>query len=83
MPSRKSRKSRKILPRPTKGALEGYSTSQLASTRRAKLEKLVRKNGYASVIHDLNLVANYNKRTAPAAHKKMKADMAYLKKEYR
>lgn len=88
--SRKSRGSRryssarvKILPTPQKGALAGYSTHLPAPQRRSILDKLVKKKGYATVVHEINLVANYSKRTAPTAHKKMTYDMAYLKKEYR
>lgn len=76
-------KSRGVLPVPTKGSLKGYHTSLPASKRRSVLDRHVSKKGYATVVHELGLVANYNPRNAPTAHAKMKSDMAYLKKEYR
>lgn len=82
MSSRKSRKSRKILPRPTKGALGNYSTKKSAKSRRSDLKKDVKKLGYKSTMLDLNLVATMNKNTNPAVSKKMRQDMKWMRKEY-
>jgi hypothetical protein len=73
--------ARKILPKPQKNALEGYSTHQPSKSRRSKLTKLVSKKGYATIIRDLNLRATLSKNKAPGASKKMKSDMKYLKKK--
>lgn len=72
-------KGPKILPKPQKNALEGYSTKQPSKSRRDKLKRLVKKKGYSTIVRDLNLRANFNKRTAPDANKILREDMKFLK----
>jgi len=89
--SRKSRDSRKAykshgktyLPKPTKGALGKYTTKDDAKTRRKYLEEDIKEPymGYTAVMRDLNVRATMNKNKNPEVTKKMKADMAYLRKK--
>lgn len=76
-----------LLPHPEKGALtykgKPYSTHDSASARRKVLEGKVKEIGYASTMRDVNLIATLTKNQAPEASKKMRADMQYLRKEYR
>ncbi len=85
--SRKSRKSvgraaggQVLLPHPQSGALGTYTTKDTAAVRRKKLERSVKTKGYATIIRDVSLRATLNKNTNPAASRKMKSDIAYLRK---
>jgi len=71
-------KGPKTLPKPDAGALPGYSTKLPKEERHRLLNKLAKKTGCGKVVKRLNLVANLNKKTAPAAHKTMRSDMKYL-----
>lgn len=79
--SRRSRGQRTYLPRPTRGALKPYSTSQGDATRHRILEKKIDELGYTSVIRDLNLRSTMNKGTAPAVSRKMKKDMEWMRRQ--
>ncbi len=80
--SRRSTKSKTRLPRPVRGALNGYSTHDPAEHRRRKLRALVKAKSYKTVIEELNLISIYNKNN-PTVYNKIRADMKYLKAEYR
>jgi hypothetical protein len=79
--------SKRVLPEPTSGALgcggTGWRRKDSATQRRRVLKCLVmkKKKKCATVIRDLNLLANFTKRTSPATHKAARADMAAIRKE--
>lgn len=67
------------VPKPKKGQLPSYRLRDLAHDRRKALEKVMRRDGYSTVIKELNVLAILNKNTQPINHKKVRNDMAYLK----
>lgn len=81
MPTRRSKKSGKILlPKPQKGALGTYTTKKSKKSRRKSLREDVEKLGYTTTMRDLNLRATLTKRMAPRSSKKMRKDMEYLRR---
>lgn len=74
-----------ILPIPKKGVLSQFGYEDVAQMtmreRRKALKKAIKKEGPLSVIKHLTLVANYNKRTNPVAHKIFKKDQQWISKE--
>lgn len=78
--SRRSRRSKVILPKPQKGALGDYSTKYPVKRRHKVLRADVKKLGYKTTVLDLSERATLNKRRAPSASKKMRADIKYLQK---
>lgn len=77
MPSRKS--SVKIVIN-KEDALIGYTTKDKANIRRYNLLRNLLGRTYASVIRRLNAIAVLNKNINPRVTSKIRADMAYLKK---
>jgi len=77
---KKTPSSLKWSPKVKKGALHGWSTSMPARKRREILEKVIRKDGYATVIRRLNWLRNVtaSKPTKAAAL----ADMKYLQRRH-
>ncbi len=83
--------SKKVLPKPKKGDLScrgrDWSHKQPASTRRSIIKCIVEKklrgtaNSCRAAILDLNLLANFTKRTSPSTHRKARADMAWVRKQ--
>lgn len=61
----------------------GFSTSKPASARRSALHRAIDDANYSKVIKKLNAVAILNKNTNPSMYKKIRSDMAFLKKRYR
>lgn len=76
--------SRKVLPKPKKGSLGKYGYANIkhtsAASRRVALRVAVEKDGYATIIRRLNLLANYTKVSDPETHKIMRADIAWIQK---
>lgn len=81
----KTPNSKKVLPKPKKGGLGKYGYSNIktagAVKRRAALKKAVQDEGYAPVVRRLNLISNYNKNSDPFAHRLIRSDMAWMKKD--
>jgi len=63
------------------GKLGGWKKALPAAKRRAMLEKLVKKDSYATVIRRLLQLKNVTKDKETV--KKVISDMAYLKKKFR
>ena len=63
------------------GGLYGWKKTQADSTRRAILNKAVKKDSYATIVRRLNQLRNITKDKE--TKKKMESDMAYLKERYR
>ena len=63
------------------GGLGGWSKGLSAAKRRAVLEKLVRKESYATVVRRLLQLKNVTKDSATV--KAAASDMAYLKRKFR
>ncbi len=84
----KTPKSKRVLPKPKKGDLScrgrDWSHKQKASTRRGIIKCIVEKklrgtaDSCRAAIADLNLLANYTKRTSPSTYRKARADMAWV-----
>ena len=83
----KTPKSKQVLPTPKKGLLAQYGYEDVvhtkASSRHRSLKKAVGQESYATVVRQLNVVANYTKVSNPSFHALVKRDMRWLKKEYR
>ncbi len=87
----KTPKSKKVLPKPKKGDLScrgrDWNHKQKASTRRGILKCIVEKKLRGTIdpcraaILDLNLLANFTKRTSPSTHQKARSDMAWVRKQ--
>lgn len=81
----KTPNSKKVLPKPKQGGLSKYGYSNIktagAVKRRAALTIAVKDLGYAPVVRRLNLISNYNKNSDPFAHRLLRSDMAWMKKE--
>jgi len=79
-------KGRKILPKPTKGALSQFGYHNIKhmnkSQRREALQQAIDEKGFREVIGHLVLVTNYNKRSDPEAYKRMKDDQEWVSKQY-
>lgn len=73
--------SKKVLPKPKAGRLMGWKEDLSASKRHSILLKANKAHGCKDVILDLNLLANYTKRTSPDTHKKARADMSWLREQ--
>ena len=84
---RRSRYGRPVglLPKPTRGALGrfGYGAFDGAGSRRKALVEAVKAYGYRDTVAHLNLIANLTKRSQPRAHRRYRADMAWLHRTYR
>jgi len=63
------------------GGLYGWKKTQADSTRRAILNKAVKKDSYATIIRRLNQLINITKDKATKTA--MKKDMAYLQKKHK
>ena len=63
------------------GSLGGWKKAMPAAKRREILEKLVKKDSYATVVRRLLQLHNVTKDEETV--KKAAADMAYLKKKFR
>ena len=78
----KTKASRKVLPKPVKGALGKYGYANIkhmpATKRRTSLTNAVKTEGYAPIIRRLNLIANYNKNSDPKAHTVIRSDIAWI-----
>ena len=77
----KTPKSEQVLPEPKAGKLKGWKAKQPAVKRRKELRKVAKQHGCKDAVLDLNLLANYTKRTSPSTHRKARADMAWLRKQ--
>ncbi|MDP7180048.1 MAG: hypothetical protein QF824_02165 [Candidatus Woesearchaeota archaeon] len=64
----------------TPGHLYGWKKTQADQTRRTLLNKLVKKDSYATVIRRLNQLRNLTKD--PKTKSVAKKDMEYLKKKH-
>lgn len=82
----KTPSSKKVLPTPRPGGLSVYGYDDVKSktelARHRALARGVRDVGYLTIARRLNLVANYNKNTSPAIHRKMRADLTWLREKY-
>lgn len=80
----KTPKSKRVLPPLEKGGLGKYGYANVkkttANSRRKALSKGVKKEGYLPIMRRLVLVANYNKNSDPEAHKRMRADVEWMKR---
>lgn len=83
----KTPKSKKVLPPLEKGGLGKYGYENVKKTkagdRRKSLTKAVKKEGYLPILRRLVLVANYNKNSDVEAHKRMRADVEWMKRHLR
>lgn len=83
----KTPKSKRVLPSPKEDALKcgrkDWSHDKSKSERMNILECLVKKRQKPcrTVIRNLNLLANYTKKTSPETHRKARADMKSLHEE--
>lgn len=77
----KTPKAKRVLPRPKAGKLEGWKEDLPAAERHKALRKVAKKHGCKDAVLDLNLLANFTKRTSPKTHRKARADMAWLRKQ--
>jgi hypothetical protein len=87
----KTPKGKQVLPDPTEGALSckgrDWDHKQKASTRRSIIKCVVttklrsEPDPCRTGILNLNLLANFTKRTSPDTHKKARADMAWTRKQ--
>lgn len=71
--------SKRVLPPPKAGKLKGWKAELPATERHKALRRANEKYGCRDVILDLNLLANYTKRTSPETHRKARADMDWLR----
>lgn len=62
---------------------EGYSLSASARTRHAALNRLVKSEGYAPVVHKLNALATLHKTSNPEHSKTFREDMEYVQSKYK
>lgn len=60
----------------------GYSVNTKAKTRRAAVDKAVKRYGKLSTLRKLNAVAVYTRRTSPVKSRKFKSDVKYVQKKY-
>jgi hypothetical protein len=75
---------RKVKIPSTPGGLHGWHADKSAQSRRRILDRLVKKDGYATVVRRLNLLRIWNKnKKQDAAYKAATADWQYLQKKYR
>lgn len=65
-----------------KGGLKGYKVRDPLDKKRAALKRLVKQYGYSTIIKRLNVIGIYNKNRYPEITKKVRSDMAYLRKEF-
>lgn len=63
------------------GRLDGWGIDKSDTERHNILNRVVRKDGYATTIRRLNALRNVS--TSRETDRKAKADMDYLRKEYR
>ena len=76
-------KSKQVLPKPTSCVLKGYSTSMPQNERRKALSRLAKLHGSSlKVARDVQLLANYTKRSAPESYRKYKIDADYMFRRY-
>ena len=83
--------SEKVLPKPKKGNLscrgEDWEKTDSKAERHRIIKCLVteknrgKKDPCRTTILDLNLLANFTKRTSPGTHRKARADMAWARKQ--
>jgi hypothetical protein len=83
--SKKSKKSKKLLPKPDKNvhlSKYGYKTSKKASSRKSSLKRASSKIGALPVLKRLNLIRNI---TRPDLEVKniLSKDVEYMKKIYK
>ena len=80
----KTPKSQRVLPKLKPDGLGkyGYTTKKKADVRRRALAEGVSDVGYLKILRRLVAISNYNKRTTPTVHKKMRYDIGWLKKNY-
>ena len=76
------RKTRRLIPPLKRGELGafGYKVLMAESERRIALERAIDAYGYASLVRKLNALAVLNKNRNPLVAKRVKRDMAFLKK---
>jgi hypothetical protein len=76
------RQTRRIIPPLKRGELGkfGYKILSSESERHIALQHALKEYGYASLIRKLNALAVLNKNRLPLLSKRLRRDMAYLKK---
>lgn len=75
----KTPKSRRVLPVPEPGFLRGWKKGMPDRRRHELLLEVNRREGCASTIRRLNLLANYTKRTSPDTYRQAREDMDWLR----
>lgn len=75
-------KTRKVIPPLKRGELSkfGYKILIAEGERRIALERAIEEYGYATLIRKLNALAVLNKNRNPEITRRLKRDMAFLKK---
>lgn len=69
--------------KPTSGVLKGYSASMPQNARRKTLSNLAKHHGSSlKVARDIQLLANYTKRSSPENYRKYKVDADYMFRMY-
>lgn len=66
-----------------KGGLSGYRINDPVEKKHQALDKLVKKDGYSTIIKRLNILAIYNKNRFPTYSNKVRKDISYLQNKYR
>jgi len=66
-----------------KGGLAGYRINDPVKQKKQVLDKLVKKDGYSTIIKRLNILAIYNKNKNPSYTAKVRKDISYLQNKYR
>lgn len=66
-----------------KGGLSGYRINDPIEKKHKALDKLVKKDGYSTIVKRLNVLAIYNKNRFPTYSNKVRKDITYLQNKYR
>ena len=66
-----------------KGALSGYRINDPVKQKQQALDRLVKKDGYSTIVKRLNILAIYNKNRYPQYASKVRRDISYLQNKYR
>lgn len=66
-----------------KGGLMGYKINDPIQKKRQALDRLVKKDGYSTIVKRLNILAIYNKNRYPQYTRKIRNDISYLQSVYK
>ncbi len=66
----------------TPGGLHGWHAHETEAQRRSAIKKTVRRDGYATTVRRLNVLATLDKNRDPKDAEKAKADMHWLQQTF-